>query len=141
VSAGVKLDSGKDPWDLLPLRALTEVVRALGHGARKYGRWNWRKVSRLQERYQAAAMRHVVSAQLGEVRDSESGLPHLAHAICCLLFKLEDTLQHESKNSTKLGAWNVARGKRAQESAAPARSNGASAGTDSDARGGSGGDV
>jgi hypothetical protein len=35
-----------------------------------------------------AAMRHMRARYGGEILDSESGLPHLAHAACCCLFSL-----------------------------------------------------
>ena len=36
-------------------------------------------------RYFSAAHRHIHAWVGGELRDRESGLPHLAHAVCCLL--------------------------------------------------------
>jgi hypothetical protein len=44
-------------------------------------------------RYFDAAQRHLWAWWEGEARDPESGLPHLAHAVACLLFvlALEDT--------------------------------------------------
>ncbi len=47
---------------------------------------NWQKVPDARRRYYDAAMRHIDSWFGGEVKDSETGLPHLAHAVCCLLF-------------------------------------------------------
>ena len=84
--AGVKHDSGKARWDLVPWREMEDVVSVLGFGADKYGADNWRHVSGAQERYFAAAMRHLVAWKQGEELDAESGLPHLAHATTCLLF-------------------------------------------------------
>lgn len=81
-----KYDAGKARWDLLPLRSLSAVVDVLTYGAAKYEPENWRTVPDARARYTAAAMRHLVAWQLGEASDPESGLPHLAHASCCLLF-------------------------------------------------------
>ena len=86
---GRKDDDGKPRWDLLPFKALSSVVDVLTYGARKYGPGNWRKVPRARSRYLAAAFRHLVAACRGEACDRESGLPHLAHAACCLLFLIE----------------------------------------------------
>lgn len=85
---GVKHDGEKDRWDLLPLRAVRGVVKVLTFGARKYAPDNWRKVPDARPRYYAASMRHLAAWWEGEERDPESGLPHLAHAACCLLFLL-----------------------------------------------------
>ena len=46
----------------------------------------WQKVEDGHRRYFDAALRHLTAWQTGEQVDAESGLPHLAHAICCLLF-------------------------------------------------------
>lgn len=87
---GKKFDDGKARWDLLPLRAAGMVVDVLGFGAAKYGPENWRKVPELRRRYYAAALRHLAAWWMGEKTDPESGLPHLAHAGCCVMFLLED---------------------------------------------------
>lgn len=83
---GRKLDDGKAGWNLIPWSALREVVAVLDYGAQKYAPDNWRKVPDARRRYHNAAMRHLVASFEGEVVDQESGLPHLAHAACCLLF-------------------------------------------------------
>jgi hypothetical protein len=83
---GRKDDSKKLRYSLLPLVALEEVVRVLEFGAEKYAVDNWRKVPDGKVRYWDAAMRHVLAYKRGELLDPESGLSHLAHAICCLMF-------------------------------------------------------
>lgn len=83
---GTKYDAQKPRWDLLPLGPVEDVVRVLTHGAAKYSDNNWRYVPNAHDRYFAAAMRHLVAYRQGELLDPESGLPHLAHAVCCLLF-------------------------------------------------------
>lgn len=84
---GVKYDTGKRQWSLLPWRGAEEVVRVLEFGADKYTPDNWRRVA--SERYLDAAFRHLIAHARGEYEDTESGLPHLAHATSCLLFMLE----------------------------------------------------
>lgn len=81
---GRKDDAGKLRWSLLPLRAMKSVVEVLEYGARKYSEGGWKSVSR--QRYVEAAFRHVVAIADGAKLDEESGLPHAAHAVCCLLF-------------------------------------------------------
>lgn len=86
---GMKLDAGKPRWDLIPPLALEDVARVLEFGARKYAPDNWRKVEGWRWRYLRAGIGHIYSHLRGERMDLESGFPHLAHAICCLLFVLE----------------------------------------------------
>lgn len=83
---GRKADAGKLRWDLMPWGQLRHVASVMTFGAKKYGTWNWTKVPAARERYFSAAQRHMVAWIGGEKKDPESGLPHLAHAICCLLF-------------------------------------------------------
>ena len=83
-SNGMKFDSGKPDYSLVPFGALDEVVKVLTHGANKYDRFNWEKVEDI--RYQAAALRHISAYMQGEKYDPETGINHLAHAVCSLLF-------------------------------------------------------
>jgi len=83
---GIKFDVGKLRWDLLPWDAVGKVVAVLTYGAKKYADNNWQKVEPWRERYFAAAQRHLTAWYLGERIDRESGLHHLAHACCCILF-------------------------------------------------------
>ena len=85
---GMKFDSEKPRWDLLPFESLTDIVLVLTYGAKKYAPENWRKVNDWRDRYFAALLRHLVAWKQGEKIDPESNLPHLAHAGCCLLFLL-----------------------------------------------------
>jgi len=85
---GFKLDQDKLSYTILPFTALTEVVKVLEFGKQKYAKDNWQKVANGKERYLDAAFRHLVAYIEGETIDKESGLHHLAHATCCLLFIL-----------------------------------------------------
>ena len=85
---GHKADRDKARWDLLPWDAAGQVVEVLTFGARKYAPDNWKRVPEPQDRYFAAAMRHIVAWRNGQQDDPETGLPHLAHATCCLMFLL-----------------------------------------------------
>jgi len=86
--AGVKYDSGKPRFSLVPLNALRAVVRVLDAGARKYAPDNWRKVPDARRRYYDAVHRHIGEWWDGEKLDPETGEHHLAHAACCILFLL-----------------------------------------------------
>ena len=83
---GIKYDQDKPRWELLPLREVEDVVKVLTAGSKKYSDENWKKIDNIQDRYFSAAMRHMTAQRNGEVLDKETGLPHLSHAICCLLF-------------------------------------------------------
>lgn len=82
-----KFDGGKPRMELLPGDALTEVAKVLAEGAKKYDDHNWRKGMK-HSRLLGAALRHIHVYNDGEDLDPETGLSHLAHASCCLLFLL-----------------------------------------------------
>jgi hypothetical protein len=84
----VKHDAGKLPWHLLPWRAVQQIVQVLQFGAGKYGPNNWQGLDGFEDRYFAATLRHLVAWREGEAHDQESGLHHLAHAACNLVFLL-----------------------------------------------------
>ena len=86
---GTKHDEHKPRMHLIPPKALLEVGMVLTEGAKKYGDHNWKQLDSLQERYTSAALRHMMAHMAGETYDDETNLSHLAHAICCLMFKLE----------------------------------------------------
>ncbi|MDR0620728.1 MAG: DUF5664 domain-containing protein [Deltaproteobacteria bacterium] len=86
MSVGIKDDNGKSRLDLIAPGALLEMGQVLAHGAEKYSEDNWKKVENGQDRYYAAAMRHLLAWRQGEKLDPESGLTHLAHAMTNLMF-------------------------------------------------------
>ena len=85
---GTKHDTGKIRFSLLPWSAVKEIVQVLEFGAKKYSEGNWRYVENPQTRYYDAAMRHLLAWFEGEKNDEETGLNHLAHAGCDILFLL-----------------------------------------------------
>lgn len=84
---GTKYDTGKLRYDLFPPECLQEVVKILTFGAEKYGTGNWQNDLE-EDRIYAAMMRHVEAWRMGEDMDEESGNPHLAHAMCNIIFLL-----------------------------------------------------
>ena len=86
--SGVKYDSEKPMWNLLPLDTVEEIVKVMTFGCKKYGPDNWQTVKDGEDRYFAAAMRHITAHRSGEYLDKESGLPHMAHAACSVMFML-----------------------------------------------------
>lgn len=105
---GWKFDEGKSRMDLLDSEFLEGVGRVLGFGANKYAAHNWRNgidYSRLI----GAALRHLAAINRGEDVDSESGLPHIHHVGCCVMFlswmmkhrpDLDDRYKNANSNQT-----------------------------------------
>ena len=87
-------DSGKLRYDLVPVEAQREVVTVLTFGAKKYGDNNW-KITEPKSRYMAATFRHIEAYRGGETQDQESGIHHLAHAICSLVFMLQMDIEKQ----------------------------------------------
>jgi hypothetical protein len=84
----MKASHGKVMLHLLPPAALIEVARVRDYGAAKYSPWDW-TLSRSWTDCFDAVMRHMLAWQTGQDKDPESGLPHLAHAACTLMFMIE----------------------------------------------------
>lgn len=82
---GVKHDGGKPPLDLLDPIALEGMASVLAFGKEKYGANNW-KGGLSYSRLIAAALRHIFAILRGERIDEESGLHHVDHAACCIMF-------------------------------------------------------
>lgn len=94
---GRKFDQDKPRMELLPPLATLEVAKVLTFGANKYEPNNWKYVPDARNRYTAGALRHIFATMAQEQLDPESGLDHLAHAICCLMFILEDRLEKSTE--------------------------------------------
>ncbi len=91
-TAGRKDDQGKNRLDLIEPEFIEGVGKVLTFGAEKYEENNWQKVDNAENRYYAAAMRHLLAWRKGEKIDPESGLNHLDHVACNIMF-----LQHFEK--------------------------------------------
>ena len=85
---GTKHDQEKPRTDLLPTVPLLKIAEVLTFGAKKYEDHNWRK-GIAYSRLIGAALRHLLAYNDGEDLDPESGLSHLAHLGCCVVFLLE----------------------------------------------------
>lgn len=102
---GIKYDTNKPDYSLIPPNALDDVARVLTYGAMKYSRENWHKLDNAEMRYFAAAQRHLWAVKRGEKLDPETGISHLAHAIASIMFLLEfeyinkAPLQNETKTT------------------------------------------
>jgi hypothetical protein len=97
-SGAMKFDDGKIPTDLFSVPAYIGVCKVLQFGAKKYAAWNWSK-GLLYMRVYAATLRHLFLWVTGEDNDQETGLSHIDHAMCELMF-----LSHFIKNPDKYKA-------------------------------------
>lgn len=81
-----KDDKGKARYDLVLPEFEEGVAEVLTFGADKYEENSWQKIDDRENRYYAALRRHIAAWRKGEELDPESGLPHLAHAACNIMF-------------------------------------------------------
>lgn len=82
-----KNDTDKPKFDLLPMDLLSDVNKILEYGAAKYGIENWKRTDGFKlSRCYNALLRHMIAFWNGEDTDKESGLSHIDHAMCNLLF-------------------------------------------------------
>lgn len=102
-AAAQKYDDGKPDMSLLSPIAITKIAEVMTFGKKKYEAHNWRS-GLLYSRLLAAALRHILAYMGGEDRDRESGLSHLAHASCCLMFLLEFEVTHADKDDRYKGS-------------------------------------
>jgi hypothetical protein len=103
LAQGVKFDAQKPRMDLLDAYAIEQLACVLTFGAQKYEAHNWRK-GIVRGRLLAAALRHLFAYLRGEDRDPESGLSHVAHAMCCCMFLLGLEHRPELDDRYKEGA-------------------------------------
>lgn len=101
-ASGLKFDKGKLKVSLITVgmaECIKAVAEVLTFGAQKYAANSWQYVPNARERYRDAMDRHMLAHDMGEIQDSESGLPHIYHAACCMMFLLWFNIQLEKKNS------------------------------------------
>lgn len=95
----VKFDAGKTDWSLLPIQATEEIIKVLEFGAAKYDKNNWAKGNGFKwTRPFNAMLRHLFAWVRGEDNDPESGLSHIAHVGCNVLFLLTFILNKDRYN-------------------------------------------
>lgn len=88
----LKFDEEKPRMDLVPAGAQSEIAKVFTFGAKKYADHNWRKGFKWS-RLIASLERHIAAFKEGEDNDPESGMPHMAHAGCCVMMLLEHQLK------------------------------------------------
>lgn len=90
----VKNRENKPPLSMLPTLPLQEVGRVLQFGAKKYQRDLWRTQPMDHTHEIDSILRHILAFNEGEDNDPETGLNHIAHAICRAMFLLERFYTH-----------------------------------------------
>ena len=85
-SIGMKFDTGKLQYSLIPPETLSALAEVLTFGARKYTIDGWKYVPDAKRRYMNALFRHLEAFRAGETHDPESGLHHLSHVLTNVAF-------------------------------------------------------
>lgn len=96
-TGGYKADHDKPDMSLISAVAMKKLAQVLTAGKKKYTAHNWRAGMKWS-RCIAAALRHIFAYVGGENLDPETGLSHLAHAFCCLMFLLEYEETHKEND-------------------------------------------
>lgn len=99
LAEGVKYDQGKPDLSMVSYELVETVARVREFGAKKYERNNWKRGFKIT-RSLAAALRHIFLFLSGETNDSESGISHLGHAVCCLEHAIYD-MKHHPENDDR----------------------------------------
>lgn len=82
---GRKDDGGKAPHHLIAPEIQDALAQVLDFGARKYAPRNWEKGMAWSRPF-SALLRHMWAWWRGEGADPETGMSHLHHAACCIMF-------------------------------------------------------
>jgi hypothetical protein len=100
---GVKFDTGKPRYDLIPPEVSEALAQVLTFGANKYSARNWENGMNWGRAY-GALQRHLNAFWAGEDKDPETGMPHTWHAACCIAFLISFEARGVGKDDrSKLG--------------------------------------
>ena len=77
---------------LLDLRAFEDMAKVLEYGTEKYSRDNWKKGYDNKFSTADSLYRHARQLIIGETHDEESGLHHIGHIMCNVMFLTNDLL-------------------------------------------------
>ena len=101
-----RTNDGKLPFDLIDPLLDEGVAEVLQFGADKYAPNNWKLSINSSDHHQfvqdrlGSLMRHLSEYRKGSYNDNETGLTHLAHAACNLMFlmryDMEELPTHDS---------------------------------------------
>lgn len=82
---GLRYNTNKTKWSLIPFDSLEPMVEVLVFGAQKYAPFNWQKGLSVTEICESL-LRHTFAFLNGEDKDPESGLSHIGHMLCNTMF-------------------------------------------------------
>lgn len=85
VTPALKFDDDKPMVALVEPQYILGTAAVMSHGARKYGKSNWKNNLEMDRIY-SAAMRHLLAFHDGQLNDPETGLSHLYHCSANLMF-------------------------------------------------------
>ena len=85
---GLRYNSHKAEHHQVPTSLTNAVAKTLMYGAQKYEKGNWRRGMKWSIVYDCL-QRHMLKWLDGEVKDEESGLPHLYHAASNIAMLIE----------------------------------------------------
>lgn len=92
---GKKLDSKKvdfSTFDALSY-ALWEIGKGFDHGAKVYGKLNYKEVKPFVDRYSSAGWRHKLRSSMLPIFEADSKIFTRAHLICCEMILLQKELE------------------------------------------------
>lgn len=96
-----KFDEGKTDMTMVEPEFIEGVASVMMFGQKKYTRNNWKSGSGLAvSRLLASLLRHIFAFIKGEDLDPESGLSHLYHASCNIMFIMY-FLKHKPSNDDR----------------------------------------
>lgn len=87
-SGGLRFNSGKLRYDLVPAFAQEEYVKVLTKGSEKYAERNW-EAGMAWSKVMASMKRHIAAIEQGVDYDEETGCLHSAHVMCNAAFLTE----------------------------------------------------
>ncbi len=99
----MKDDTQKNRLELIEPEFIEGLGAVLTVGAKKYKAYNWMKAGAKEdiERIKGALMRHWFAYMRGEKLDPETGLSHLHHMTCNLMFLNHFDRKLTSSNNEK----------------------------------------
>ncbi len=97
MTEGLKFDSEKVRVELFPPEVIVAISKVLTFGAKKYADENWRRGIKYKRVY-GALQRHLMAWYAGQENDNETGMSHLWHAGCCLMFLIYYDLDNGYEN-------------------------------------------